>query len=132
FETAETVKASPISLKYSWQGNSYASFYRIKAVEPSGAVVYSNMIDLAGKGRGYIVVYPNPVFSREVFISATKPLTGNTSFLIINAVGQPVASGVLQPVTSAIRLQLPALSPGIYLLKIVNKDETFLQKISIL
>jgi len=71
-----------------------------------------------------IVVYPNPV-SDELTIEAEN-LNENTSFEIINSVGQLISAGTLMPKTKVQTSQFPM---GIYLLKMENGKTFDVRKI---
>ena len=94
------------------------SYYRIKAVETTGKIVYSKVlsvnISIAATG---LKVYPNPVKGKQVTVSISDLKTGQYTLRIINTSGQDVYKQMInsQGNTLTQLIELPSsIKPGVY------------------
>jgi hypothetical protein len=129
------IKATEVSAKannnnsasYNWvdanpvKGN---NFYRIKVVERSGAVKYSEVVIVRlGSTKGEILVYPNPVKGKTIGLQFINKAAGTYTARLINHIGQQVFTRTLThaggSATQTIHLTA-ALARGVYLLQIIN------------
>ena len=102
---------------YSFTDNSISkgnNFYRIVAVDLSGAKRISKTVEISGKADN-ISLSPNPV-RHNLFVSGTD-LNGN-SYRIVNIKGQQIATGKIQ--SNEINTQ--SLAPGSYTISVTDKS----------
>ena len=103
------------------------NFYRIKGIDKSGNVRYSDMVKvLFGKGEPGIVVYPNPVADYVFKVDLNNLAKGTYLVDLYNASGQKVYSGLIQHdgsilVTKVINLNSD-VSKGVYLLQMSSAN----------
>ena len=101
------------------------NFYRIKAEEVTGKIVYSNVlsVNLGNAGESFRL-YPNPVTGNQVSISMSNIKRGLYTLRVINTAGQDVFR---QTITSQGRtitqtLNLPSvIKPGVYHMTITGE-----------
>ena len=70
------------------EGNNY---YRIKAVNVTGAVNYSNIAKLTTNNSQLITVYPNPLVGKTLNVQVTNVAAGKYVVSIYNVLGEKVA-----------------------------------------
>lgn len=88
------------------------NFYRIKVVEKSGAVKYTNVVKVTiGKGEVSMSVYPNPVKGNTMNVRMTNASQGRYATVLYNNAGQQVYNGIIEH----------AGGSGIYSIKIKNR-----------
>ncbi|RYY00418.1 MAG: T9SS type A sorting domain-containing protein, partial [Gammaproteobacteria bacterium] len=103
--------------------NSGDNFYRIKAVENTGKVVYSAVvrINLAKKGAG-LNVYPNPVRGNEFTVQLSNLPAGKYMLMLHASNGQQVSTStrIINHAGGSATENLSALDlkPGVYQLQI--------------
>lgn len=101
------------------QGN---SFYRIKAVEQSGRIVYSDVIRMnLGKVNTVLLsLYPNPVNKNHFVLQMDNLPSGNYQIRIYNSSAQVMNAQTLNHSGGSLSqtVQLNNLPSGIYLLEI--------------
>jgi hypothetical protein len=96
-------------------------FYRIKATETSGKIVYSNIVRInTGKSTTELVVYPNPVRGNEFTIQISSLPEGKYSVRLLNAQGQEMSSRALNHGGGAVSetISLNNLKSGVYFIQI--------------
>lgn len=102
-----------------------SNFYRIKAIEVSGKVVYSSIVKVVkGQKQQELQVYPNPVVGNDVTINFSAPV-GKYNVELFNAAGQQVMNKQLnhQGGTIAQTISLPTGSrTGMYSLRISGNN----------
>lgn len=105
------------------KGNNY---YRLKQVDMDGAYVYSpvRIVQFNRKGNP-VAVYPNPA-TRDVTISG---LTGDEEIVLYNIHGQRIQS--IDASGSAMTLDISRQPSGIYLLSIMDRSGSVLNKVKI-
>ncbi|MGZ8540520.1 MAG: T9SS type A sorting domain-containing protein [Chitinophagaceae bacterium] len=105
------------------QGTNY---YRIKAEETTGKIVYSKVltVNLGGASQG-LRLYPNPVSGHQVTISLSNVRRGQYNLRVINAAGQDIHKQAItnQGSTTTQTIDLPSsIKPGVYNMIITGSD----------
>jgi hypothetical protein len=96
------------------------NYYRLKIVEYSGDITYSNIINISNKINDDILIYPNP--TKDILnIKTTKNINRISLF---NELG---VEFVIENPTS--QIDLSSLSKGIYIVKINIDENTIIKKI---
>ncbi len=95
-------------------------FYRIKSVEITGTITYSNIVKVTDQQKDMLLVgiSPNPVINQaQLHISTTKK--DMVDLIIVSMEGKIVqrSSVQLQAGTSIINLDLASLQKGVYMIK---------------
>jgi hypothetical protein len=102
------------------------NYYRIKAREITGHVIYSKILRVEiGSSKQNISLYPNPVTDKQVTIALTGIQRGTYTVTIVSNAGQAVYQKTIQSqgTTVAQSLQLPSsIAPGIYTALIKGPD----------
>ena len=94
------------------------SYYRIKAVETTGKIVYSKVltINISSVTTG-LKVYPNPVKGRQVTVNISDLKAGQYTLRVINTVGQDIYRQTINSLGSTLTqsIELPSsIKPGVY------------------
>jgi hypothetical protein len=102
-----------------------ANFYRIRALEQSGKMIYSKVlrVEIGGTKKGFSI-YPNPVLGHALTLSLTGVNQGTYNVRIVTPTGQDVFHKTIQTQASGITqtLELPSsMKPGVYTM-VVNGD----------
>ncbi|MFC0772261.1 beta strand repeat-containing protein [Terrimonas alba] len=104
--------------------NTGVNYYRIKAVEVSGKVVYSQVLSVSlGKSGQALRLYPNPVTGNQVTISLSNVKNGQYSLRVLNTAGQDVYRQAINANSNTLTqtLELPsAIKPGVYNMLIIG------------
>jgi hypothetical protein len=116
---------------------SYSSvtYYRIKIIEMSGNVSYSSIVKVQ-RGPGIedgILVYPNPVISKNFTLEITKP-AGDYKITLFNSFGQAMMNAQWQHQggSASRTFELASfIKPGIYYLQVIGNNLAQQTKISI-
>lgn len=103
-----------------------ASYYRVKATETTGKIVYSKIlsVSLGSTGRG-LRLYPNPVKGNQVTISMSNMRRGQYTLRVINTAGQDIFRQIINNQSSNLTqtLDLPAsIKAGVYNMVIIGSD----------
>ncbi len=102
------------------------SYYRIKAVETTGKIVYSKILSVnPGKSATGLKLYPNPVIGNQATISLTSLKHGQYNLRIINTAGMNTYQGTIRAQSSSLTqlLDLPSsIKPGVYTIVITGED----------
>lgn len=90
---------------------------------PRWAVIYSllDVVDVAESKKLSFKVYPNPVTSQEIFVEMDKTNGAEVHWIFRDLQGRRLAAGTLD--TDENRIQLPALSAGMYLLEVQQGEK---------
>lgn len=109
------------------------SYYRLRQVDLDGTVAYSPVVALSraqALGSAKLQVYPT-VFSAELRValpSASAPQPATVALLATD--GRPVFSQALQlGATPEVLAALPALAPGVYLLRVTTAASASTQRV---
>lgn len=109
------------------------NFYRIKAVDKDGRIIYSGTlsVNLAG-GNTYVIVYPNPVRNMQVNLQLNNVPAGKYEVVIYNYMGQKVVNNYLRHNGGAATqsITLPGgTKAGLYVVKVINEAGNFTSRI---
>ena len=98
-------------------------YYRLKLLDKDGRFSYSPIITVRTSctGTDYLTVYPNPV-STNLTVSFYTTYKGQANLVIVNAVGQQLASQKVKIVSPAntVNLDMGNYLSGIYLLYLTD------------
>ncbi len=112
-------------------GNNY---YRIKAIENSGNVKYSEIVNVKiGKARG-IVIYPNPVTNKTITLQLNDQQKGTYTVRLFNTTGQTVYlnSIVYMGGAATQTLKLSSnIAKGNYTIEVTGAETTVSQRVVI-
>ena len=104
----EFVKATSVSAKgnsaitqlYGWLDNNPIvgnNFYRIKVIEKTGAVKYTQIVKVTiGGGEASMSVYPNPVKGKVMNVRLTNMEKAKYTLSLYNNLGQQVYTGIIE------------------------------------
>jgi hypothetical protein len=105
------------------QGTNY---YRIKAVETTGKIVYSKVLSvILGNITQSLRLYPNPVSGNQVTISLSNVRRGQYNLRVVNTAGQDIYKQAItnQGSTTTQTIVLPSsIKPGVYNMIITGSD----------
>ncbi len=99
------------------------NFYRIKATERSGRVLYSSIIKINVNGtKQGVSVYPNPVSNHALSVQLENLSKAGYSIAVINKLGQQVYTKQINHTggSATVVLNLPAVAEGLYHLQITS------------
>ena len=127
-QSASQVNGSNVT--YNWLDENAVTgvnYYRIKAIELSGQVIYTEMIKvmLVKNGTG-ITVSPNPVQGSLVNIQLNNQRAGRYSIRLINNAGQELYKNVIKHTggSASQSINLPSsVTRGIYQLQVIAPDQ---------
>jgi hypothetical protein len=103
-----------------------ANYYRIKAIETSGKIVYSKILRVSmGSTIQSLRLYPNPVKGNQVTINLSNVKLGQYTLRVINTAGQAIFKQTINNQSSSLTqtLDLPStIKTGIYKMVITGSD----------
>jgi hypothetical protein len=103
-----------------------ANYYRIKAEETTGKIVYSKILSVdLGKTSQGLKLYPNPVSGNQVTVSLSNVKRGQYNLRVINTAGQDIFKQLINNQSSSLTqtLDLPStVKPGVYNLVVTGDD----------
>ena len=103
-----------------------ANYYRIKAEETTGKIVYSKILSVdLGKTNQGLKLYPNPVSGNQVTVSLSNVKRGQYNLRVINTAGQDIFKQLINNQSSSLTqtLDLPStVKPGVYNLVVTGDD----------
>ena len=109
------------------------NFYRIKAIQQSGDLKISNVVNVKiGKGKSEIVVYPNPITDKNMSLQFRDQPQGIYSIQLINSVGQLVYKGQINHAGGSATQTVQVTSEvqkGVYQLQVINGATKQSQKV---
>ncbi len=111
------------------------NYYRIKAVDKSGAITFSSVVQLNNSGKivASVQVYPNPVVNKTLNISLSNLSTDNYSVKVINVAGQLCLTksvAITNNASTALSIALPnSLVAGMYHIVISSASQQFVKDI---
>jgi hypothetical protein len=95
-----------------------ANYYRIKAVETTGKIVYSKILSVnLGKANFGLQLYPNPVIGNQVTVSLSNIKHGKYNIRVVNTSGQDIFKQIINNQSDRMTqiLDLPSsVKPGVY------------------
>lgn len=103
------------------------NYYRIKSVDNSGLVKYTQVVKVQLGGKAGITISPNPVQGNFVNIFINQPLAGKYGIRLTNIAGQAVYNKEVthNGGSASQSFVLPsALSGGVYQLEVIAPDNT--------
>jgi hypothetical protein len=105
------------------------SFYRLKMIDPSGVISYSQTVTARRKGNEntFVYVYPNPV-SSTLTVKLNSPSATKYSLTIADVTGKLVKS--LTGTGETMEIDLSGMAGGVYLLKYTDSRNTQTIKIT--
>jgi len=106
-------------------------YYRLRQVDLDGTVAYSPVVTLSRPAASTAGAYPNP-FTDALYVALPGSMEAQPATVqLFSLTGQPVYTGQLQlgAVAQAVP-NLPALAPGIYVLRLTTAAGTTSQRIS--
>ena len=125
----DPVKNNNLRADYSFEhtqpGNK--NYYRIKAVETSGAIIYSTVVKVnRSESTSKMTIYSNYGLSDRLRFEIKELKAGNYQLVIWNNMGQPVKRAAVQHSGGLFMntTPLPYLSSGIYFLEVINTTGT--------
>jgi hypothetical protein len=102
------------------------SYYRIKAVETTGKIVYSKVLSVSlGSANKGMSIYPNPVRGNQVSIRLSNLKRGQYNLHVVNTAGQDIHRQAInnQGSTLTQTIDLPAsIKAGVYNMIITGSD----------
>jgi len=95
-------------------------FYRIKALETTGRILYSSIITIRTNGNDHVIIYPNPVRSGWLQFHINKLQSGKFSFSIYNNNGSLIQKTFFNHTGTGLSrsFSVSRLQAGLYLLEI--------------
>jgi len=112
-ENYQVVDATPSPLN---------NYYRIKAINIDGSIVYSEIVCLLEKNTiNELSVYPNPVKNGVINILLNDKIQGKATIHILNAAGQLIYSDFIKA-SSSKQIKINHLPTGAY--QLIVKDES--------
>ena len=102
------------------------SYYRIKATETTGKIVYSKILSVnIGSANKGLRLYPNPVIGNQVTINLSNIKRGQYTLRVINTAGQDIFRQTINNQSSSLTqtLDLPvSVKAGVYNMVITGSD----------
>lgn len=108
------------------QPSNSMNYYRIKAVETAGKIMYSPAVKMhIGTLSSGITIYPNPVKGRQLSCQANNLAAGTYKLMVRNAAGQVIAAQDLRHEggTTGQTVPLHTSKPGVYYLEIRGSEK---------
>jgi Secretion system C-terminal sorting domain len=100
-------------------------YYRLKAVDNTGAATYSKVVLVVGtKNKEVLYIYPNPSSSFVQISSATLI----KQVILVNAEGKMVLNKTLQNINNY-QLPLNGIAKGVYVVKVITEKNILTNKI---
>lgn len=119
--THAAMGVSPVAVNYNWLDANpltATNFYRIKAIDKSGQVKYSDIVKVnVDFAYPDITVFPNPVNGNRIGVQFTDMEKGNYQVSIVNKLGQQVYKTDVQHAGGSAIIHVTAAIPmakGIY------------------
>ncbi|MGZ3837210.1 MAG: lamin tail domain-containing protein [Flavisolibacter sp.] len=99
-------------------GSAY-QYFRLRLVDKTGAVSYTQVLHPDPPDPGSILYWPNPV-NRTLSVRLPASVTGNISYLITNGTGVVVRRGEGIPSTTILTVGMDDLGSGIYYMQLMG------------
>ena len=133
--TTTAVGNSPVAVNYSWldaNPQTGINFYRIKAIDKSGQVKYTNIVKVNfGKTDPSITVYPNPVNGNSFNLQLVDMEKGIYQLRLLNTTGQVVFTTTVSHTGGSATQTMPLgyrMAKGSYQLEITKPDHSKITK----
>jgi hypothetical protein len=127
--TTTAIGTSTVAVNYGWldaNPQTGANFYRIKAIDKSGQVKYTNVVSVNfGKANPAITVNPNPVSGNHFNLQLTDIEKGIYSLAIFNNLGQLVYRTTINHAGGSTGIPVSpdnALAKGVYELVLTGEN----------
>ncbi|MER3471925.1 MAG: hypothetical protein C4330_11550, partial [Chitinophagaceae bacterium] len=100
------------------------NYYRVKAIEISGKVTYSNIAKISIGDGAPVGIYPNPVKNGELTVQLNNLAATSYSIRIYNAAGQMISNQVIKHNggSATESIALPNAKAGLYTITISGGD----------
>jgi hypothetical protein len=109
-----------------------ANYYRIKAIDKSGLVTYSNIVKISiGKNNIDLTIYPNPVKNKTMNLNIVNTSSGKYALTVIDISGRTIYSASINHVagSAVYPITLPAyINTGNYSVKLISSNGTMIVK----
>lgn len=139
FEKATGVTAkgnNAAAQNYSWfdeNANTGSNFYRIKVIEKSGAIKYTQVVKVnIAWGNSSLTVFPNPIKGNLIKVQLNNMEKGRYSAVLYNTLGQRLYSSIIEHTgrSATYTISLGRLiSKGTYTLHINKGDTTINERV---
>ncbi|MEO6228773.1 MAG: fibronectin type III domain-containing protein [Ferruginibacter sp.] len=122
---------SSTTATYNWLDKNAVTgdnFYRIRNIDLDGTTAYSKVVKVTiEKGKGEMVVYPNPVKNSIITLQLKDMVKGQYNYRLLNGVGQVLLTGSIDHaggnVAEKIKLK-SQIASGIYQLEVTEIDNS--------
>ncbi len=105
-------------------------FYRLQSVDIDGKIAYSQVIAMQlDKKDMELFISPNP--AKDILqVQTGNGITGNSSLMIIDASGRVLYKKemILQQGSNTVPVNISLLSPGMYIVRLVNGKNSFVKQ----
>jgi glucose/arabinose dehydrogenase len=102
------------------------TLYRLKMVDNNGRFTYSPTVTVSPRSIGGVLIAPTVIKGQVLQLSLARPFT---VLQLFNSSGQRVHATNLNNQLGAVRIALPALSPGIYTAVLHSSDARVVEKV---
>lgn len=122
---------------YSYTDNTPVSgpaYYRIKAIDADGKVIYTNAVKVSSGKLAQLEIYPNPVKGNTINLSFTPATEGLYTLTLVNSAGQQIMNRSLGQLQNNFNssIVLPSnVQPGLYTLIIRSAEAQLKQTVLI-
>ncbi|MFT3910011.1 MAG: M14 family zinc carboxypeptidase [Ferruginibacter sp.] len=126
FKKIEKIKMQPPYYAFDYTPVTGNNYYRIKEVDNTGKVTYSNVIKVTVQANITATIYPNPV-KKELFVNIRNVINrDNYKLLVTDAAGRTIYDQTRSIGTGSnqIKMDVEALPIGIYFLKISDSKNS--------
>lgn len=120
---------------YSTSQTAALSYYRIKATEITGTVLYSNVVLVRRTIPSTVTdqsfsIYPNPVSGVELSIRLKNAEPGRYICTVVASDGQPVRNKLIDHINGDLirQIDMNGLAPGIYQIVLRSSNKKFTQR----
>ncbi|RZK45399.1 MAG: T9SS type A sorting domain-containing protein [Pedobacter sp.] len=100
------------------------NYYRIRAVETSGNIIYSKIVSVDRKGgKQRLQLFPNPVANGRINIRVEDLRKGRFDLRIVNSLGQVIKEEVINSTGGVFtrEINIEHLNPGNYILLLTGE-----------
>ena len=130
YANVATIAYNEVESKYSFYDNQLSSgntYYRLKLVDRDGSFKYSKIIFITSSCNSKnIIVFPNPLTTDVLNITG---LNGKVQLQLCDVSGKVISRKT--SLNYQERFDIPGLSSGIYILKVIDKNGRLIQSVKI-